>query len=129
MRPCCSHMLPRNVPPFDPKGYCIMGAFQVVLTAQFTTLRWPALFSATRRTVWPLLSCNLCSKSITFCGNLCDTRMQQFHSTPRNFANSDYVQAAAVKTIHTAHHWLSEHPGFRCVCQRQTHSKLVRPLL
>ena len=39
---------------------------------------------------------------------------------------SDYVQAAAVKTVHTAHHWLSECPGFRCVCQRRTHSKLVR---
>ena len=38
---------------------------------------------------------------------------------------SNYVQAAAVKPVHTGHHWLSEHPGFRCV--RPTHSKLVRP--
>ena len=28
---------------------------------------------------------------------------------------SDYVQAAAVKTVHTVHHWLSERPGFRCI--------------
>ena len=42
---------------------------------------------------------------------------------------SDYVQAAAVETVHTAHHWLSERPGFRCACQRRTHSKLVRPQL
>ena len=43
---------------------------------------------------------------------------------------SDYVQAAAVETVlHTAHHWLSERPGFRCVCQRRTHRKLVRPQL
>ena len=42
---------------------------------------------------------------------------------------SDYVQAAAVKTVHTAHHWLSERPGFKCVSQRRTHSKLVRPQL
>ena len=39
---------------------------------------------------------------------------------------SDYVQAAAVETVHTAHRWLSERPCFRCVCQRRTHSKLVR---
>ena len=39
---------------------------------------------------------------------------------------SDYGQASAVKTVHTAHHWLSEDTGFRCVCQRRTHSKLVR---
>ena len=32
---------------------------------------------------------------------------------------SDYVQAAAVKTVHTAHQWLSERPGFRCVSQRE----------
>ena len=42
---------------------------------------------------------------------------------------SDYVQAAAVKPVHTAQHWLSERPRFRCVCQRRTHSKLVRPQL
>ena len=42
---------------------------------------------------------------------------------------NDYVQAAALETVHTAHHWLSEHPCFRCVCQRRTHSKLVRPQL
>ena len=42
---------------------------------------------------------------------------------------SDYVQAAALETVHTAHHWLSERPRFRCVCQRRTHSKLVRPQL
>ena len=42
---------------------------------------------------------------------------------------SDYVQAAAVKPVHTAHHWLSERPGFRCVCQLGTHSKLIRPQL
>ena len=42
---------------------------------------------------------------------------------------SDYVQAAAVETVHNAHHWLRERPGFRCVCQRRTHSKLVRPQL
>ena len=42
---------------------------------------------------------------------------------------SDYVQAAAVKTVHTVHHWLSEGPGFRCMCQHRTHSKLVRPQL
>ena len=39
---------------------------------------------------------------------------------------SDYVQAAAVKTVQTANHWFSERPCFRCVCQRRTHSKLVR---
>ena len=37
----------------------------------------------------------------------------------------DYVQAAAVKPVHSAHHWLSERPRFRCLCQRRTHSKLV----
>ena len=42
---------------------------------------------------------------------------------------SDYVQAATVKPVHTAHHWLSEGPCVRCVCQRRTHSKLVRPQL
>ena len=43
---------------------------------------------------------------------------------------SDYVQAAAVKTVHTAHQWLSERPGFRSMSQRRTHSKLVvRPQL
>ena len=36
------------------------------------------------------------------------------------------VQAAADKPVHTSHHWLSERPGFRCVCQCRTHSKLVR---
>ena len=40
---------------------------------------------------------------------------------------SDYVQAAAVETVHTAHHWLSGRPCFRCVCKRRTHSKLIRP--
>ena len=39
------------------------------------------------------------------------------------------MQAAAVETVHTVHDWLSEHPCFRCVCQRRTHSKLVRPQL
>ena len=43
--------------------------------------------------------------------------------------SSDYMQASAVKPVHTAHDWLSEHPGFRCVCQCRTHSKLVRPQL
>ena len=43
--------------------------------------------------------------------------------------SSDYVQAAAVKPVHTAHHWLNEHPGFRRGCQRRIHSKLVRPQL
>ena len=33
------------------------------------------------------------------------------------------------KPVHTAHHMLSERPRFRCVCQRRTHSKLVRPQL
>ena len=42
---------------------------------------------------------------------------------------SDYVQAAAVETVYTAHHWLSEGPCFRGVCQRRTHSKRVRPQL
>ena len=40
---------------------------------------------------------------------------------------SGYAQAAAVKPVRTAHHWLSERLSFRCVCQRRTHSKLVRP--
>ena len=40
---------------------------------------------------------------------------------------SDYVQAAAAKTVRIAHHWLSERPGFRCVCQRRMHTKLVCP--
>ena len=38
---------------------------------------------------------------------------------------SDYVQASADITVHTAHHWLSEHPGFRCVCQRRAASWYV----
>ena len=42
---------------------------------------------------------------------------------------TDYVQASAVKTVHTAHHWLGEHSGFRFVRKRRTHSKLVRPQL
>ena len=30
---------------------------------------------------------------------------------------SDYLQAAAVKPVHTAHHWLSERPRLRCTRQ------------
>ena len=40
-----------------------------------------------------------------------------------------YVQAASVKPVHTAHHWLSGRTRFRCVGRRRTHSKLVRPHL
>ena len=39
------------------------------------------------------------------------------------------ILCPTVKPVHTAHHWLSERPCFRCVCQRRTHSKLVRPQL
>ena len=47
--------------------------------------------------------------------------------TEAALANRTYVQAAAVKAIHIAHHWLSERPGFRsCVCQRRSHSNVVR---
>ena len=58
-------------------------------------------------------------KQVIFWGCCCDSLVLA----------SDYVQAAAVETVHTAHHWLSEGPCFRCVCQRRTHSKLVRPQL
>ena len=60
-----------------------------------------------------------CKKQVVFCGCIC-------HSV---ILASDYVQASAVKTVHTAHHWLSKHPDLRCVCQRRTHSNMVGPQL